>query len=399
MKRLLILTLLLTILVGAHSPALGEEVFEDRLADTFRARKTTGAVLCVAKDGEIVLEYYYGYADKKNEEMVSEDTYFRTASVTKLVTGIHVMQLVEQGELELDCSIGDYLGYEVKNLYFPDIPVTLRHLMTHTSSLDHRGGYSVSGRPLQQILDASLNRKGNWYRYEPGSQYKYSNFGAGIMGSLVEAATGKNINDSITETLFDPLNIDAALHPALVKEPEKTAVQYEPDGNVMKSRSRALGEKWDATVDPELHFRITVGKLWIRGRDLCRLGIMMCQNGMLEGQRVLQEDTVQEMMADQNGHGYVTVSSPYGLSVHREDSLLKDRLVYGHQGLSEGTLCNLYWEPESGLVFALITNGSNTNMSNHVGILSRACSPWCGRNLANESTAQIKGDTVFPCVK
>lgn len=370
MKRLTALLLALLLCVGSAFAA-EEESFESRLEKTFRNLKTSGAVLCVAKDGEIVLEYHYGYADKKTKEPVSEDTYFRTASVTKLVSGIHVMQLVEQGKLELDRSIGDYMGYEIKNLYFPKIPVTLRHLMSHTSSLDHRGGYSVSGRPLQQILDASLNRKANWYRYEPGSQYKYSNFGAGIMGSLVEAVTGKNINDSITEMLFEPLGIDAALHPTLVGEPEKIATQYEPDGNVMKSRARALSQEWDDTVNPEMHFRITVGKLWIRGRDLCRLGIMMCQNGILEGKRVLKESTVQEMMADQKGHGYVTVSSPYGLSVHREDTILKDRLVYGHQGLSEGTLCNLYWEPESGLVFALITNGCNNNMSRHVGILAR----------------------------
>lgn len=348
-----------------------EETLDDRLAKIFKYQKTTGAVLYVAKDGEIVYEYCYGYADKKSKELVSPDTYFRTASVTKLISGIHVMQLVEQGKLELDASIGDYLGYEVKNLYYPSVPVTLRHLMSHTCSLSPHGGYCVTSRPLQEIIDASLKRRGNWFEYEPGSKYVYSNFGAGIMGSLVEIVTGKNINDSMQEMLFQPLGIDAALHATLLEHPELICSQYTAEGKTKRSRSTVLSEEWDASVNPEMHYRITVGSLWIRGRDLCRLGIMMCQNGMLEGRQVLQESTVQAMMADQKGQGYVTISSPYGLCVNRVEGLLEDRMIYGHQGMSNGVLCNLYWEPESQLVFALITNGSKNNMNDHIAVLSR----------------------------
>lgn len=354
------------------SCAMAEESTLDAgMAKAFKQLKTTGATVYVAKNGNIVYEYHYGYANKKTGERVSEDTYFRLASVTKLVAGIHVMQLVEDGLLDLDASIGDYLGYEVKNLHYPNVPVTLRHLMSHTSSLSPYGGYSVSKRPLQQILDASLKRKGNWYKYAPGSKYDYSNFGAGVMGSLVECVTGKNVNDSITETLFEPLGIDAALHPSLVSEPEKIAAQYNASGSTTKSRQRALDSDWDANVNPDMHFRITVGSAWMRGRDLCRLGIMMAQTGYLEGQRVLKHTTVQEMMADQKGHGHVTVSSPYGLCVNRVTNLLKDRMIYGHQGLSEGVLCNLYWDPQTQFVFVLISNGCNTNMNDRIGILSR----------------------------
>ena len=369
MKRLLSALLACWMLLACAGAE--EEPLEERMAKILKYQKTMGAVVYVAKDGEIVSEYCYGYADRKSKELVSPDTYFRTASVTKLVSGIHVLQLVEQGLLELDAPIGDYLGYEVKNLYYPEVPVTLRHLMSHTCSLSPHGGYCVTSRPLQQIIDASLKRKGNWFEYEPGSKYVYSNFGAGIMGSLAEIATGKNINDSMGEMLFAPLEIDAALHPALLEQPELVASQYTDAGKTKRSRAYVLAEEWDASVNPEMHYRITVGSLWIRGRDLCRLGIMMCQNGMLEGRQVLQESTVQQMMADQKGQGYVTVSSPYGLCVNRVEGILEDRLIYGHQGMSNGVLCNLYWEPESQLVFALITNGSKNNMNDHVAVLAR----------------------------
>ena len=98
---------------------------------------------------------------------------------------------------------------------------------------------------------------------------------------------------------------------------------------------------------------------------------MLCEEGVVDGVRLLKDTTVQLMMRSQKGLGDVTVDSPYGLCVNRVDNLLNDRMVYGHQGLSEGILCNLYFEPQTRLVFALITNGSSTNMDDRIGKLSR----------------------------
>lgn len=369
MKRVVACVLMWLLCLGA---AFAEEAtLEDRLARLFKGAKTTGATLAVARDGEIVYEYHYGYADKASKEAVDAQTYFRTASVTKMVCGVHVMQLVEQGVLHLDESIGDTLGYEVYNRYHPETPVTLRQIMCHTSSLNPMGGYSRNGRTLQSLLDVTGKTWGNWYDYAPGSKYKYSNFGAGIMGSLVEAATGKNINDSITGSLFAPLSMDAALHPTLVGDPQKVAGQYDPTGKKVKDREKLLSGEWDSAVDPDSHYRITVGSLWIRGRDLCRIGMMMAGNGEVDGVRILREETVQAMLQDQQGQPNVTAVTPYGLCVQRVDNLLEDRMLYGHQGLSDGTLCNLYWDEETQFVFALITNGSSVNMNDHIGILSR----------------------------
>ena len=384
MKRILALVLALALACAATSALAESPSLDEQFAKLLRGHKATGAVICVAKDGEIVYEYNYGYADKRSKEKVNEDTYFRIASVTKLVTGIHVMQLVEQGKLDLDTSIGDYLGYTVKNLYWPDTPVTLRHLMSHTSSLRPYGGYSSSRKLLSDLLNAEYRRRGNWYDYAPGSKYDYSNFGAGIMGALIEAVTGKNLNTSVTDDLFSPLGIDAAYHATLLKEPEKIASVYTETGAMMKSRKVTLSEEWDGTVDPERHYRVTVGSLWIRGRDLCRLGIMLAQGGKLDGMTILQKETVEAMLADQKGQGYVTCATPYGLCVNRVDNLLKDRMIYGHQGMTEGILCNLYFDPETQFVFALITNGSSTKMNDHIGKLARKTFALAWENFSGE---------------
>ena len=374
MKRFLILILLLSLFTGcalAEIPLPEENPLNAALAAIFPRFRTSGAVVVVAKDGEIVYHYDYGYANKQSKTPITPETYFRAASVTKLVSAIRVMQLVEDGLLDLDAPIGDYLGYEVLNTKHKREPVTLRHLMTHTSSISDSGGYS-SNLSLDTFLDASLKHNGNWHDRAPGSKYQYSKFGAGLMGSLMEAVTGQNVNDAVHEGVFDPLDIDAAYHISLLGNPDNAATMYLSDGKLKKSPAAYLRESWDPAVDPNRHYGLTYGSLWIRGDDLCRLGIALCEGGAVDGVKLLEADTVETMMSSQKGLGAVTVDSPYGLCMHRVSTLLQDRMVYGHQGRSDGTLCNLYFEPQSRFVFALITNGSSTKQSDYVANLTRA---------------------------
>ena len=344
------------------------------LKDIFPRYKTTGAVVVVAKDGEIVYHYDYGYAYKKEKEPVTPETYFKIASVTKLVSAIRVMQLVEEGRLELDRPIGEYFGFRIQNPYFKDIPITLRMLMTHTSSISQRGGYSRDLR-LNEFLDADLDHRSNWEKWAPGSKYVYSNFGAGLMGSLMEIVTQKNIDACVREGVFEPLNMDAAYHISLLGDPDKAVYTYKSDGSLLSSRAAYMRNAWNPEIDPNAHYNITVGSVWIRGDDLCRLGIMLCEGGTVDGVQILQPETVELMMSSQMGLGDVTVDSPYGLCVNRVSNLMDDYMIYGHQGLSEGILCNLYFDPETHLVFTLITNGSSTNMTDHIGRLARRIFP------------------------
>lgn len=125
-------------------------------------RRCTGAALLCARDGVLVYEHYYGYADKEQEKPVTAETYFRTASVSKLITGIGVMTLVEDGLIDLDADLSDYFGYPLRNPYHPDKPITMRMVMSHTSSITDRGGYSNGSSSLRAMLDVNNNRKGNF---------------------------------------------------------------------------------------------------------------------------------------------------------------------------------------------------------------------------------------------
>ena len=377
MKRWLALicavVLCLTGLSLAEEAETGENAeLDEMFGKIFKSYKVTGGELVVAKDGEIVYQRNYGYAyTLYDKERVDDETYFKIASVTKFVTGIHVMQLVEQGLLDLDTDISEYLGYPGVNFYYPKVPITLRTLMSHTSSLSTKGGYNKVSNTLSQLIAKSSKKKNNFMKRAPGSAYEYSNFGAGIMGSLIECVTGKNLNDSIRESLFEPLGIDASFAPTLLEKPEKISSIHNSKGQPKLSRSKLLKNEWDPSVNPDKHYRITVGDLWLRGRDLCRLGMLMCNGGELDGVRILSEETVAEMMSSQLGKGVVTCDSPYGLCVNRVDNLMEDRMVFGHQGMTDYVICNVYWDPETDFVFAMVTNGADNRMNDHIGRLSR----------------------------
>ncbi len=333
--------------------------------------RASGAAVVVARDGEIVYELYYGYANKKENEPVTEETYFKLASVTKFVTGISVMRLVEEGRLALDEDISKYLGYEVKNPYARKVPVTLRNLMSHTSSLNEHGAFSNLKYDLRYIISTDRVARGNWYNEKPGSKYRYSNFGAGIMGTLLECATGKNLNDAATEAVFRPMGIDAAYSASLLGNPDRIACSYNADGSLFQGRITLSGKDWDPEPNPDMHFRITAGSLWIHPRDLCRLGMLMAAGGTLDGVTLLKPETVAEMMADQKGRGNVTADSPYGLCVQHETTLIKGKTFYGHQGRAASLLCNVYFDPETQFVFVMCCNGCNNKVDHNVGLLSR----------------------------
>ena len=111
--------------------AAGAQTLDEQVDRIFRDAKTVGGAFLVAQEGEIVYERYYGEQQKTTHVPVTEKSYFRCASVTKLVTGIGLMRMMDDGLLDPDEDISVYLGYEAGNPRYPDVPITLRMLMSH----------------------------------------------------------------------------------------------------------------------------------------------------------------------------------------------------------------------------------------------------------------------------
>lgn len=378
-KRMLCLLLAVLLLAGsAAAEALAvHEQLDEAVARLFERYEARGGVLVVGKNGEIVYQYAYGYMRRKPYEAVTMETQFRIASVSKMVTAIGVMQLVEQGRLDLDADISTYFGGTLRNPWYKDTAITLRMVMSHTSSLNPLGDYEDGVEPITEMLDISNKRNRNYYHYKPGTSYCYSNFNGGLLGSLVEAGSGQHVTTYMQQHVFGPLGAEGAYSVAALSDPTRAANTYNANGTVRDHAAALAKLSFVDECDPQHHYDMTTGSLWISGPDLCRVGMMLCNRGSLNGVRVLNRETVLKMESDQTGRGGITCTSPYGLNINRMDNLIDGEMIYGHQGISGAVLANLYYDPVQQLTFVLISNGCDNTLNDRIANFSRNAFKLC----------------------
>ena len=322
-------------------------------------------------DGPAIAE---GIADPATGRRVTADDPVRIASISKLVVAIGVMRLVEQGRLDLDQDVSATLGWPLRNPAFPAEAVTLRHLLSHTSSLrDHDDQYAI---PLGGSLRTVLADPDGWDRTRgPNSGYfTYANLNFPVVASIMERATGERFDRLMNRLVLGPMAIDAcfnwpgcsdlAVSRAVVlaqggkivrddlrgRRPD-CPVLAAPDGNCDLGRWRA-GEN-GALFAPQ-------GGLRISARGLARIGRMLLGGGMIDGRRILAPASVQTLMAahwSHDGRNGVTDDGfycRYGLGTHSlataapgcaDDPLGDSRAWVGHAGEAYGLRSGLWIDP------------------------------------------------------
>ena len=312
----------------------------------------TGAVcgtLVLSKDGETFLTWFFGGVD--------ENTCFRIASITKFVTAIGLMTLYDQGKLDLDRDISEYLPFTVRNPAWPDKPITARMLLSHTSSLSKEASvYRPNWEKIGKGYDPLFNEN-----TEPGSAYEYADYNGALFGCLIEAITGESVQDYMDRTVFAPLGLTAAYSPNFLPAGTATKDTLYTNGRVGLSVASDRKSNYNNTADPRNNNGYTVGRLYINTASLTKLAQMMLNGGELNGVRILQRETVSLMEADQPG----LASSPYGLSTVRHSQFPRGTW-YGHQGRYIGLTSNVYYQLDTGSTLALVMNGYDYQLKDNI---------------------------------
>ena len=325
----------------------------------FKNAKVRCGTLIVSKNGMPLVECCYGVRNKAKNP-VTLNTQFRIASVTKMVTAIGLMRLYEVGMFDLDQPLSRYLPMRIANPAYPESEVTARQVLSHTSSIKQGMRYHPSWENL------ALNNNYFERSVEPGSKYMYANLNGGLAGALIEALSGQSVNSYMKAALFEPLGIDAAYNPGLLKDTSDISdIMYE-DGSILSTAKRELEtlKDYDDTCNPREHTDLTVGKLYISTIGLHRLAAMMVNGGIIGERRLLYEETVSMMQADQQTipGSSVHVSGDYGLFVTHV-SPTGHYTWYGHQGRFNGITTDIFWQPQTGLTFVMIVNGYDGALS------------------------------------
>jgi methyl acetate hydrolase len=304
----------MTVLTGSASAQTspGSAVIDQGLSAAIERKDVPGVVALVTDRERVLYQGAFGVADVATGRPVAKDSMFRIASMTKPITSVALMQLVEQGKIGLDDPASKYLPELAELKVFESFdattgaykvrpasrPATVRHFLTHTSGL----AYPFTS----EIWRDFKPRAGETYPFggpllfDPGERWHYST-STDVVGKLVEAVSGKKLEDYFRENIFVPLKMnDTSYNVPDAKGPRMVAQQ------------QRSGERMDGAVvlqQPQLGLTIASpiggGGLASTADDYGRFMRMLLNGGELEGARVLKADTVTLM--GQNHIGAVSV--------------------------------------------------------------------------------------------
>jgi CubicO group peptidase (beta-lactamase class C family) len=252
------------------------------------------------------------------------DSIYRIASISKLIVSLGVVALVDAGQLDLDRDISEYLGYSLRNPHFPNDRISLRMLVTHTSSLRDACGYNFGETvDLRDVLLPGGSRYGKGEMWSsqraPGGYFHYCNFAWGIIATAMERATGERFDRLMQRVLFAPLKVTASFDPAQLSENDlaRVATLYRKRVDKDGKETWQVNGPWIAHVDdysttapkPRASAAYRVGTngsvyapqggLRISANDLARVMLMLMNEGELDGERVLSKAAVALLLAEQ----------------------------------------------------------------------------------------------------
>lgn len=380
-----------------------------------------GAQVVVIRRGKVAFSHAAGMAHQTSvghKTPLTLEHKVRVASISKFVMALGFMKLVEQGRVDLDRNVSDYLGFELLNPYFPDQPITSRQLLSHTSSIRDGGMYFLPyGEDFKSlfILDDDNPHFANTKGQEPGKYFTYANLNFGILAGVIEKVTGQRFDRYMEQQLFQPLGLNISFNSCQFKNTDHdylaTLYRRGMGGDLWQPEG-----PWVAQVDdtsrrcyyggPEVPDTVTAplielddyqpgsnptlfspqGGLRASAMDLAELLLMLMKETDLSAdnhQPVLGRDTIQQMLTPQwqyqpelnNGYtgGEITVSNhvmglqtAYGLSTHilnLKDWHLtgSDSIWYGHMASAYGLLGQLWFNPQTndGMVILLTGMGDD----------------------------------------
>ena len=241
-----------------------------------------GATISVVKDGKLLFAKGYGYADVEKKKTVSaQDTLFRPGSISKLFTWTAVMQLFEQGKLDLDRDINDYLDYQIPAAF--DKPITLKHILTHTPGFEEQIKDLFSPDPAPANLGQYLKTHIPARIYPPGTVPAYSNYATAVAGYIVERVSGTPFDQYVAENILKPLNMTRSTFA------QPLAADLAP----LMSNGYRLGS--DTAHPFEVINPYPAGSMSTTATDIAQFMIAHLQEGKLGGAQILKPETVRLM--------------------------------------------------------------------------------------------------------
>ena len=340
----------------------------EALNSVLRRNHISGAAICI-KDGQRTAEVFTSAVHTRM--LPDKNTYYRVASITKMATAMITYILADKGMLDPEAPV---------SLFLPDssgVPemdgVLITHLLSHTSGLSdppELESLLENGRPWREAVTGQR-------LHPPGSVFRYSNLGFGLLGCVFEAVTNMKLEDIYQQYLFRPLGMNATMTGASLNPesimPVIRILPYRPGSEVTVTK---LGSLTPGGPDPAVHYGYSAGSMYT---DLPSLVKMIecirddCMPLVSAGYGKFMKEKTSEY-----GKASPTLSYGRGLLMIR-DNRISESTVFGHQGFAYGCVDGAFWEESTGRILVSLNGGCSEARSGRLGIANFDLCRWSFR--------------------
>jgi CubicO group peptidase (beta-lactamase class C family) len=344
------------------------EKAEADLRDIMKKLDVVGLSVAVVKKGEIIYANSFGLKNIETKAPLANTDIFRIASISKSFSATSIMQLIEAGKLSLDDDFSDLVGFKIRNPKFPDKVITLRMIMSHTSSINDSQGYFT--------LDAiNPSKNPDWAKcysdYAPGSGYDYCNLNYNMVGTVIEKLSTERFDNYVKNHILNPLglyagyNVDSldASRFATLHEYDATTKTFKPSPAAYNPRREEIR---NYTMGYSTPIFSPTGGMKISATDLAKYMSMHMNMGKYQGKRIISKKSakiMQTKIADEEG---------YALALTNLDDLIPGKKMVGHTGSAYGLYSAMFFHPKEKFGIVVITNGCNPTYTNGINNVLRA---------------------------
>lgn len=330
-----------------------------QVMDEFQA---VGVSAVVVKDGQIVYNQSFGYKDLETQTPLCNDDMMRIASISKSFTATGLMQLVEKGIISLDDDVSDLIGFQIRNPHHPEVPITLRMILSHTASIRDKEDYSTLDHLNPAVYGDCVE---SYYEYKPGEGYNYSNLGLNLAGTILEKASGVRFDQYVKDNVILPLGLVGGHNVDNLDANKLVSLYNCIDGQYVKSN--AYGSVAHRLENYVMGYSAPMfsptGGVKISARDLATYMMMHMNYGELNGVRIISEESAKTMQTPV-WMKQSPAEDQYGLCLYEFVDYIDDeqynqpgQYPIGHEGDAYGLRSVMIWSPADGWGIVAMTNG------------------------------------------
>lgn len=322
-------------------PAAKIEKIEQAISSAMSRQNIPGLSVAVVVDQKLRWSNGYGMADLENFVPAKAATVYRLGSISKPITAMAVMQLVERGKLNLDAPIQTYCPAFPQKQW----PVTTRLLLGHLAGVRHykNDAEFLSTKHYNSIVEGLEMFKDDPLLFEPGTKYSYTTHGYSILGCAIEGASGMKYADYVRENVFNPASMDRMrIDDVFTIIPNRAQGYFKTPSGELRNSTLA-----------DTSYKIPGGGFCSTVEDLAKFAIAV-QTGML-----VKKETLEQMWTRQKTRDGKETNYGLGWGLSERNSMKE----VSHGGAQQRVTTNLYMIPEKGLAVVLMVNLESTDLS------------------------------------